>query len=133
VNVDGATVRIDDALVGESPLAPLELAPGRHVVVVTREGYASQRREVEVGPGESERLDVTLVSFADAGGSGGGGEVAPGPGGAEPQWYERWEVWAGVGGGVVLLGVIVGVSVAVASSGAPASQDPTGIMLPPIR
>lgn len=131
VNVDGATVRIDDEVIGESPVAARVVTPGRHVITVQRSGYSGVRREVDVDLGENERVDITLSSsigaVADGGGGGGGSGAA-----AEPAWYENWVIWAGVGGGVVVVGVVIGVAVAVASQ-PQASPDPSGIPLPPIQ
>lgn len=128
VNVDGATVRVDDEVVGRSPVASLRLTPGRHVVMVTADGYSGTRREVELEPGERERLDLSLlVSEAVA-----MDEVIAADGTVvhQNQWYEEWWVWTIVGG-VVVVGVGVGVGVGVATSGPP--PDPMGIPLPPIR
>jgi hypothetical protein len=133
VNVDGATVRVDDEVIGESPVVPIRLAPGRHVVTVQRDGYLLARREVELDMGENERVDITLQSFAAAGiepprdaGAGGSGDERG------PEWYEHWGFWAGVGGAVVL-GVVIGVAVGVAANNQGRPPDPQGIRLPPIR
>lgn len=129
VNVDGAVVTIDGERVGATPIAAARLTPGRHAVMVTAVGYSGARREVELDPGERERLDITLVSadavpmdeviVAD-------GTVVEGR-----PWYEEWWVWTIVGG-VVVVGVGVGVGVGVAASSGP-PPDPMGIPLPPIR
>lgn len=132
VNVDGATVRIDDQSIGESPVAAQTVAPGRHTIVVQRDGYMMFRRDVEADPGETERVDVTLQSLQAAGidprSIEGGGAADRGP-----EWYEHWGFWTGVGAGVVVIGVVIGVSVAVASSDQGPPPDPQGIPLPPIR
>jgi hypothetical protein len=130
VNVDGATVRIDGEIIGESPVAQRRVRAGRHVILVQHPDYLAGRREIDVAAGDSERVDITLQSLVAAGidpRSVGGAD----PAASEPAWFERWEVWAGVGGGVVLVSVIIGASVAASSSGAPPS--PQGIPLPPIR
>ncbi len=127
VNVDGAEVRIDDALVGRTPLGAQRLTPGPHVVMITALGYSGTRRELSLDPGERERLDVTLAPSAAM------DEVIAADGTAsprEPEWYEQWWPWAIVGG-VVLVGVGVGVGVGVAASQPP--PLPMGIPLPPIR
>jgi hypothetical protein len=132
VDIDGATVRVDDEVVGESPVAPVRLPPGRHVVMVEREGYVTVRREVELDMGEHERIDVTLQSYRVAGieppaaeGSGGSGEGGP-------QWYEHWAFWTAVGG-TIALGIAVGIAVGVATSSQGPPPNPQGIRLPPIR
>jgi hypothetical protein len=128
VNVDGATVMIDGTSVGESPIASQRLTHGRHVVMVTRSGYSGVRREIDLEPGEQERLDLTLERatllptqemLAD-------GTVATR---VEPPWYEQWYVWVGVGAGVlVIAGVIIGV--VVATQPPPVTPDPAGVQLP---
>ena len=127
VNVDGAEVRIDDALVGRTPLAAQRLTPGPHVVMITALGHSGTRREVSLDPGERERLDVTLAPSAVM------DEVIAADGTAgprEPEWYEQWWPWAIVGG-VVAVGVGVGIGAGVAASEPP--PLPMGIPLPPIR
>jgi|GEM_PF-2389265 len=129
VNVDGATVMIDGERVGSSPIAATRLAPGRHAVMVTAVGYSGARREVELDPGERERLDITLVASTAVAMD----EVivADGTTVSGPQWYDAWWVWTIVGG-VVVVGVGVGIGVGVATSSGP-PPDPIGIPLPPIR
>ncbi|MDQ3033434.1 MAG: PEGA domain-containing protein, partial [Myxococcota bacterium] len=52
VDLDGAAIRLDDRDVGESPLPDdLTLEPGRHSLLVTREGSLPFRAEVGVEPG----------------------------------------------------------------------------------
>jgi hypothetical protein len=127
VNVDGAEVRIDDVLVGRTPLGAQRLEPGPHVVMITAVGYSGTRREVELDPGERERLDVTLTAAAAM------DEVIAADGTVSdrpPEWYEEWWPWAIIGG-VVVVGIGVGVGVGVAAS--QPAPDPMGIPLPPIR
>jgi tetratricopeptide (TPR) repeat protein len=61
VDVVGAGVSIDGTLRGETPLAPVDLAEGRHRVVVSHVGYEAVEREVEVRGGVETPLNVTLV------------------------------------------------------------------------
>ena len=129
VNVDGAIVTIDGERVGTTPIAAARLTPGRHAVMVTAVGYSGARREVELDPGERERLDITLVAASAVPMD----EVivADGTTASGPQWYEAWWVWTIVGG-VVFVGVGVGAGVGIAASSGP-PPDPMGIPLPPIR
>jgi hypothetical protein len=127
VNVDGATVTIDDASVGESPVAVARLAPGQHVVLISRAGYSGTRRVVDLEPGQQARLDINLAPLegriADAASPSYAGGVA-----AETPWYEQWYVWVGVGAGVLIItGVIIG---AVVASQPTTQPDPMGIPLP---
>ncbi len=131
VNVDGATVRIDGTSVGESPIASQRLTRGRHVVSVTRSGYSDVRREVELEPGEQERLDLTLepvvlLPTQEVLTDGSVGTRA------QPEWYEEWYVWVGVGAGVLaVVGIIIGV--VVATQPPPITPDPQGIPLPALH
>lgn len=131
VNVDGATVRIDGATVGESPIASQRVTRGHHVIMVSRAGYSGVRREIDIEPGEQERIDLTLepadllptqVLAAD-------GSVTTR---VEPQWYEQWYVWVGVGAGVLAIaGIIIGV--VVATQPPAVVPDPQGIPLPSLH
>lgn len=131
VNVDGATVRIDDETIGESPVAAHQVTPGRHTVTVQRDGYMLFRRDIEADMGETERLDVTLQTLQSAGLDPAG---VAGAEGAQrgPEWYEHWAFWTAVGGGVLLISGAIGIGIAVSSDQAPL-PDPMGIQLPPIR
>jgi hypothetical protein len=130
VNVDGARVRVDEQDLGESPVARATLRRGRHVVTVTRAGYVSARRTVELIDGQNERLDIVLAASTAVMGD----DVVTGTGTTTSQgtqWYEEPLVWVGIGGGVlVVAGVIIGVVVGTSSSGP--APDPMGIPLPPI-
>lgn len=53
-NVDDAEIRVDDEVVGRSPLGSLAwyVEPGRHVVIARKDGYldGSERIDVAIGP-----------------------------------------------------------------------------------
>jgi len=55
-----AVVRIDDRAMGETPLAPLELAPGVHTARLEHPDYQPLVRKVTVRAGETVRLQVDL-------------------------------------------------------------------------
>jgi tetratricopeptide (TPR) repeat protein len=58
--VEGARVTVGGRSIGETPVpVPLSLEPGRHRVVVEKEGYVPFRSEVQVEPG------VTTGAYAD--------------------------------------------------------------------
>ena len=60
---DDADVSIDGRLVGVSPLTgPVEVAAGRHIITVMRNGRKGYSREVDVKRGEKLQLDVELES-----------------------------------------------------------------------
>jgi len=133
VNVDGARVRVDETELGESPVARTTLAAGRHIVQVTRAGYVSSRRTIELVEGQNERLDVILSpSTAVSDDGGGAGSSYGGGGGGGTPLTEEPLFWVAIGGGVlVVAGIAIGVGVAVANSGPP--PNPMGIPLPPIE
>lgn len=125
VNADDAEIRVDGEVVGQSPLAPIELSVGRHVVQVSRPGFHAGSRSLdltteggradfslELDPEQATALEPELEPE----------DVAAGG----PDWYRRWYVWAGAGGALVLGAVIIGVA---ASSGGGSSGYP----LPPIQ
>ncbi len=62
----GALVLIDGARVGHTPLESPPLAPGRHRVEISLEGYQSAKREVTTRAGKPKRLVVELARTAPA-------------------------------------------------------------------
>lgn len=56
-----ATVRVDDRIVGVTPLAPLELGGGVHKVEVLKEGFITVVLDVEVKKGETTLVEAKLV------------------------------------------------------------------------
>jgi hypothetical protein len=66
-DVAGAAVLVDGAEAGQTPLAaPLSLPPGTHVIVLRAPGHLPAERRIEIKPGESQVLDVTLPPFEAA-------------------------------------------------------------------
>ncbi len=134
VNVDGADVSIDGASIGTSPVAATRVEAGTHRVDVAREGYAAAQRQVEIVPGEQERLDVSLTALDPAlvATTTSSTEQAEADRAAsEPAWYEQWYVWVGVGAGVVVVAGVIALAVVLSQ---PAPQlDPMGVPLPGIR
>jgi hypothetical protein len=63
----GAQVELDGIVVGVTPLALADLTAGRHTVKVSRVGYRSVSREVEVIRGETVVLDLALSAASPAG------------------------------------------------------------------
>lgn len=55
-------VFIDDVLVGNTPRANLQVAPGEHVLRVSRQGFSTFTRTVRLQPGETVRItDIVLT------------------------------------------------------------------------
>ena len=125
INADDAEVRVDGEVVGQSPLAPIELPVGRHVVQVSRPGFRAGSRSLDLTT-EGGRADFSLELDPEQATA---LESEPEPedvASGSQDWYRRWYVWAGAGGVVVLTAIIVGVT---ASSGGGNSGYP----LPPIQ
>jgi tetratricopeptide (TPR) repeat protein len=66
-NVSGATVSIDDEVVGTTPIAsPVLLNPGVHRIVVRKDGFAESLRRIEVAGGDFPAVDLRLTEQAAA-------------------------------------------------------------------
>ena len=64
----GAEVRVDDVLVGKTPLAaPVTLAPGKHVVELQRPGYMSAQRTLTLTEGAYSTVAFDPDEDADSG------------------------------------------------------------------
>jgi tetratricopeptide (TPR) repeat protein len=59
--INGATLGVDGKAEGKTPLElPVYLEPGRHEIVLDKDGYLPARRELELAPGQHEELDLSL-------------------------------------------------------------------------
>ncbi len=64
---DGAEVRVDNEVLGKTPLeTSITLVAGHHVVELKRPGYTTTRREVDVGEGATGEIEVNLPVDAAA-------------------------------------------------------------------
>ena len=55
------TVYLDGRRIGNTPLVGIEVAPGRYVLRIEREGFERFEAEIEVTPGaEWRRTDIVL-------------------------------------------------------------------------
>lgn len=129
INVDGASIQVDGQAAGTSPVAPLEVPPGGHLVAISHAAFQSYSRQVDVAPGEAARMNIDLTPLPgsdlliDDSGEIIVDDGEDDDGGILTQWW----LWAAIGG-AVLVGVIVGVAVAVSGGGG--GQD--GFEIPPI-
>jgi serine/threonine-protein kinase len=57
-----ADVTVDGRRVGQTPLGPFTLAPGRHDVLLTHPRYEPYRRRVTISAGETVRLNLDFES-----------------------------------------------------------------------
>ena len=101
----GAIVMLDDARMGATP-ATIELVRGDYRLEVKLEGYATERRTVQVKDAETINLMLTPAT-AVAGGT----EVGAAGGGAP-----SWKLWTGIGA-LVGATVLTGVSASFAEDG----------------
>ena len=122
INVDGSNITVDGEAAGESPVGPIEVAPGRHTVSVAQHGYSTMSQVVDVGEGEAARLNIDLSPDVLA------LEREEEARTAQQPWYENHWVWAG--GGAALVVITVGV-ILLASGGDEAGRR--GIPVPPIH
>jgi hypothetical protein len=60
----GATVSVDDALRGQTPLRLDDLPPGEYRVIVTRDGYLEHTQVVTLLPAATDTISVTLTAVA---------------------------------------------------------------------
>lgn len=81
-NVNGAEVKVDDQVIGHTPLAAsFGTTVGQHLVVVSKGGTSPYASLVEVRYGDTTTVDVRLQDTGEhdaasaAGGSAGGGDV----------------------------------------------------------
>jgi len=103
--VEGAAIVVDGNAVGASPLPrPLELNPGGHSIIASKEGFRSFRGNVVVAPGSEQRVDAKLESLVQV-------KIVEVPRQEKKvPVYKRWWLWTVVGvvvvGGVVTAGVL---------------------------
>ena len=56
-----AEVSVDGTIVGTTPLKPLILSPGDHVVQLTHPDYKPLRRKVTLKPAQTTKLELDLA------------------------------------------------------------------------
>jgi TolB-like protein len=61
VSEEGATVRLDEQIVGVAPVKTLTIPSGPHHVVIEKEGFITARRDVQVVEGAEVKVSFTLV------------------------------------------------------------------------
>lgn len=114
----GARVRWDGQAAGVTPLLVVDRSGGEHQVELEADGYAPQRLTVEAGGNVTVQYVLAPVSLPSARSAGDDGGTKPAPLGlalssdgpkTRPRW-RRWQPWAGVGVGavVLLIGALTG-------------------------
>lgn len=116
--VEGALVRVDGEPEGETPLAPIPVNPGRHTVVVEKDGYRRFEAAEVLTSGERRSVVVALLPV----------QTTPTivakpepPASDDSSVLEKWWFWAIVGGVVV-----VGAGVAIAATTGGSDFLPSG-------
>ena len=85
---EGATVRLNDAVLGESPLELSESFPiGKHILRIQKEGFAPFQRDIVIQQDELTLVDALLEDEA-----------------LYRPWYAKWWVWTGAS--VVVAGAV---------------------------
>lgn len=121
VTPPGASIEIDDESVGSAPLAkPVSLSAGRHKIAVSKAGFVSTTKSIEVVGGDAAKVDISLaeqlaVVAPDARGTApraGGGDTSSATGSQRPS-----AVWVGWGiTGALTTGAIVTGALALGAS-----------------
>lgn len=59
-NEEGATVAVDDVIVGVTPLQPMSSPSGVHTVTITKEGFVVATRDVSIKPNGTSEVSLNL-------------------------------------------------------------------------
>lgn len=107
-DVDDARVYVDGKFVGTSPLET-EVLIGKRAIRVRKAGYYDHVVTRATIAGQTQKVKVHLVPLPV-----GTSPYRPPPP-PPPKWYEKWWVWASIGGGVAAVALTVSLSVTLAS------------------
>ena len=103
-SVDGATVTLDGAKLGATPLVPstIEINPGQHTIDIAAEGYGTYHTAVRLERAQKLKIEAHLISLVKV--------IRVETKAKEVPVYKRWYVWTAVGivlvGGAVAGGVL---------------------------
>jgi hypothetical protein len=113
VEPDGADVFFDTAYLGATPIPEQVVLPGRHEVVIRRRGHKSWRRSMEMSPGETIDVRVTLPRLVGPPHS--GAVASADPYGSDPAarragtgrsgFSRRFLGWGALGAGAAVAGI----------------------------
>jgi hypothetical protein len=144
VDTAGATVTVDGEPAGQAPAVSVSLDPGKHTVVVTKDGYESVERPISVSPGVASTLTIGLLASGGNGTSAGEGQTqGQGPSRAGSQELRQsvpdakpsalqWNALAYAGVGLAGAGLVVGGvtgGLALARVGSARSQCPAMVAM----
>jgi hypothetical protein len=114
VDTAGATVTVDGEPAGKAPAVSVSLDPGKHTVVVTKDGYESVERPISVSPGVASTLTIGLLA-SGANGTGAAPAQAKRESPELPQSVPdakpsalQWNALAYAGVGLAGVGLVVG-------------------------
>jgi hypothetical protein len=108
VDTAGAAIAVDGEAAGTTPLgSPLSLDPGKHVVVVRKDGYETVERPISVSAGVVSTLTIGLLAQGTQGAVGPGGPLPAEPPPAKTGGL-RWTPLAYAGAGLAAAGLVVG-------------------------
>lgn len=107
-DVKDARVYVDGKFVGTTPLET-EVLIGKRAIRVRKAGYYDHEVTRATIAGQSQTVKVQLVPLPV-----GTSPYRPPPP-PPPKWYEKWWVWASIGGGVAAVALTVSLSVTMAS------------------
>jgi hypothetical protein len=105
----GVTVSLDDRVVGATPLDPLEVEPGRHVVRGERDDLPPVQTAVRATPGEATYVHLELAAPDDDDDAAGGAAEADDTRARAAARRRRGRAWGGV---------LLGTALALAAGGA---------------
>lgn len=109
-NPSGSDLRIDGQTFGRTPVEA-QLAPGNHVVIVTRDGYQDKKTTAVVTEGQKKELEIELEK--------------------NPPIFAKWWFWTGVA--VVVAGAVVVTYAVTTEKSAGRGDIPPGQVAGPLR
>jgi tetratricopeptide (TPR) repeat protein len=66
VNIDGVVIKVDDLQRGVTPTEPLQVAPGKHTVLLYKQCYVPRTESVDIFEGQVSDLKVDLARDPNA-------------------------------------------------------------------
>lgn len=100
-NIASADVFVDDVAVGKTPLTSFVVSAGRRKITVSKDGYGSSTRIVEVAGTDSLRVEIHLVDPAPR-------PRPPPPAPIPSRWTTLSFVGVGVGSALAITGGVTG-------------------------
>jgi hypothetical protein len=105
-NVPGAVIMLDEEDMGQTGSEPLwlrNISPGKHRIIVKKEGYKIFEKKIDIKKGTRVDVDAPLLRADEVGGT---GDLTPIDGGKKKS--QKWRLWTGVALTVVGVGLAGG-------------------------